>query len=445
MTARERRGAVALLRACGGDATPSRSCCRRRGGGRGAGRDRSASLLELAVFGPLVARLAAGFASLPLAPTAGQVALVVGGLLALAARRDRARRPPRAARADRRGAEGGVRRAAAARSLRRCARSPPRPRRLRRRRRRERAAGGLDAASHARGPRRRRLPRAGPGEPLTDRGGASALGDTLATFGQLTDTHVRDEESPARVPFLDRIGPPFTSTFRPQEAFSTQMLDAAVRALNRERPQAVVRHRRHHRQRAGERARPGARACSTATASTPTAASPATTACRTLDSPTRSTSAPTTTRPRHPGALAAAQRASAPPGSTRRGTRRSATTTCSSRARCRRRDAIEEVATGDRLVTALDPAFQPPRRRGRRAAGGRRAARAGRAVRPPEHGAGRPARRHLAPAELVARAGGRRGRAPGRAGRLDYTFDLDPGCAAIVLDTVNRDGGSRGV
>ena len=35
------------------------------------------------VFGPLVARLAASFASLPLSPTVGQVALVTGGLLAL--------------------------------------------------------------------------------------------------------------------------------------------------------------------------------------------------------------------------------------------------------------------------------------------------------------------------------------------------------------------------
>src|SRR5262249_17191363 len=78
------------------------------------------------------------------------------------------------------------------------------------------------------------------GEPLRDRGTPAPLGRVLATFGQLTDTHVRDEESPARAPFLDRLGAPLDSTFRPQEAFSTQVLDAAVRALDRERPQAVV-------------------------------------------------------------------------------------------------------------------------------------------------------------------------------------------------------------
>src|SRR4051812_26204375 len=57
----------------------------------------------------------------------------------------------------------------------------------------------------------------GPGEPLRDRGGDAVPGRTLATFGQLTDTHVRDEESPARAPFLDRLGAPLDSTFRPQE------------------------------------------------------------------------------------------------------------------------------------------------------------------------------------------------------------------------------------
>jgi ABC-type lipoprotein release transport system permease subunit len=41
--------------------------------------------LETLAFGPLVAHLAAGFASLPIAPTGAQVALVVAGLLVLAA------------------------------------------------------------------------------------------------------------------------------------------------------------------------------------------------------------------------------------------------------------------------------------------------------------------------------------------------------------------------
>jgi ABC-type lipoprotein release transport system permease subunit len=85
VTARERRGAVALLRACGADAQTVGLVL--------AGAALAVALpaailgvvLERFVFGPLVSHLAAGFATLPLTPTTAQVALVAGGLLALAA------------------------------------------------------------------------------------------------------------------------------------------------------------------------------------------------------------------------------------------------------------------------------------------------------------------------------------------------------------------------
>ena len=84
MTARERRGAVALLRACGGDRVTVALVL----GGAAAAVALPAALLgvalEAAVFGPVVARLAAGFASLPIAPSLAQVVLVVGGVVALA-------------------------------------------------------------------------------------------------------------------------------------------------------------------------------------------------------------------------------------------------------------------------------------------------------------------------------------------------------------------------
>ncbi|MBA2348829.1 MAG: metallophosphoesterase, partial [Solirubrobacterales bacterium] len=83
----------------------------------------------------------------------------------------------------------------------------------------------------------------GPGEPLRDRtelAPAERPGRVLATFGQITDTHVRDEESPARVAFLDRLGGPFTPTFRPQETLTTQTFAAGLRALEADDPDLLL-------------------------------------------------------------------------------------------------------------------------------------------------------------------------------------------------------------
>jgi 3',5'-cyclic AMP phosphodiesterase CpdA len=90
------------------------------------------------------------------------------------------------------------------------------------------------------------------GDGILERGGGERLLDrtelappsrpvrTLATFAQLSDAHVVDPQSPARVPFLDRLGPPFQATFRPQEALTGQVLAATVRSLNQMRLDAVV-------------------------------------------------------------------------------------------------------------------------------------------------------------------------------------------------------------
>jgi 3',5'-cyclic AMP phosphodiesterase CpdA len=85
--------------------------------------------------------------------------------------------------------------------------------------------------------------RVGAGEPLLHRaelGTPSPSVATLATFAHVTDAHVLDASSPARVTFLDRLGPPFQSTFRPQEALTAQVLSGAGNAIRSLSPQLAI-------------------------------------------------------------------------------------------------------------------------------------------------------------------------------------------------------------
>ncbi len=61
--------------------------------------------------------------------------------------------------------------------------------------------------------------------------GRSPAGTPLLLFAQLTDSQLVDEESPARVEFVDTIADQFSAAYRPQESLTTQILNAEVRRI----------------------------------------------------------------------------------------------------------------------------------------------------------------------------------------------------------------------
>ena len=281
----------------------------------------------------------------------------------------------------------------------------------------------------------------GPGEPLRDRdelGGAGRPGTALATFAQITDAHVRDEESPARVPFLDRLGGVFSPTFRPQEALTTQVLAASVRSLNRLEPQAVVVTGDLADNAQGNEL-DAARAVLSGGRVHPDSGAPGYDGVQAADNPDPFYYRPDNDPPRHPGMLDAAQRSFRAPGLGAPWYPVLGNHDLLAQGEAPPTPGIQAVATGDREVLSLGPGVRPTPGTDAEAAVAAllRGDLPGRTRAVPAD----PARRLLSPSETLRRLG-RRGR---DGGRLDYAFDIGASVRGIVLDVVDRAGGARGL
>ena len=277
-----------------------------------------------------------------------------------------------------------------------------------------------------------------PGEPLRDRTDLAPRrrpGRVLATWAQITDSHVRDEESPSRVPFLDRYGDPFETTFRPQEALSAQVLAAAVRAVNAQHPQAVLvtgdvtDNAQLDELRLAARVLDGGRA-------DPDSGGPGYRGVQQADDPDPFYYRPDVDPPRHRGLLAAAQRPFASPGLTAPWYGVTGNHDVLLQGELPPSARTDAIATGRRLVTSLDPRARLPRAATTSEAVDALlgAAEGGRAITVPAD----PARRAATAGELARVLA--RGR-PTRSGeRLDYEVDAGD-VRFVLLDLVNRAGG----
>ena len=279
-----------------------------------------------------------------------------------------------------------------------------------------------------------------PGERLRDRtdlAPRARAGPTIATLAQISDAHVRDEESPARAFLLDRTGAPFTSTFRPQEALSSQVLAGAVAAVNAARPQAVLV-TGDLVDNAQENELDQALGALDGGVIDPDSGDPG------YDGPQSASNAdpflyrPDSDAPRHPGLLDRAQRPFRSAGLAAPWFPVFGNHDLLVAGEAPRSAALERLVLGDREPSELDPGLQRPR-----TAEDLEALLAQGFPGPTVPTPADPARRHLGGEELLNRV--RRASGSGGEGeRLDYSFDVGPRLRVIALDIVRRDGGSDG-
>jgi len=286
----------------------------------------------------------------------------------------------------------------------------------------------------------------GPGEAFVDRtelAPRSAPVKQLALFAQFTDAHVRDEESPARVPFLDRYGGAFGSTFRPQEALSPQVLAATVRSIDALQPQAVIE--------SGdlidndqENELDQALAVIRGGRVDPNSGAPGYSGVQSASDPDPFYYRPDVDAPRHPGLLAAAERPFRSAGLKAPWYPVVGNHDVLVQGEVAPTPALNSVATGSRRLVSLRPGILPSS--ADEAFASREVAALlanGTLPGPTAHTPPDPRRRLLEPGQLVARLRAA-AHVRGSGALLDYSFNIGRSLRGIVLDTVRRDQGSGG-
>jgi len=298
--------------------------------------------------------------------------------------------------------------------------------------------------------------RLGPGEALVDRAELaprSAPGTVLATIAHLTDAHVMDAQSPARVPFLRRLGPPFNSTFRPQEALSAHVLAGACRAIAALAPDAVIQ--------GGDvidNAQANELACALALlaggVAHPGSGARGYTGVQSERDPDPFYYRPDIDAPRHPGLLASAMRAFSSAGLSMPVHPVLGDHDLLVQGVLAPIAATRAIAVGSRAIWDLPSALRIPAGLSAAASGSSPDALAaprlaeGLIVQaqssPGVTVPSDPARRELDVAEVLSRLRVA-GRSPGTGPLLNHSFDVGDALRVIVLDLVRRDGGSGGV